>query len=78
VCYSISPQVHADDDRSILENAAAQADVALLAARALAGGKKVFVRPVTLKRRRNADATGVGGSPLRTVDARQGSLLGAA
>ena len=46
VCYSLNPQVHADDTRSIVENLAGQAET-VRSARAIAGSKAVVVSPVT-------------------------------
>lgn len=48
VCFSVSPQVHAFDDRSIIENLPAQGWV-VNQAREIAGGRKVAVSPVTFK-----------------------------
>jgi len=64
VFWSVNPQVHAFDDVSLLESVEAEGEQ-VRAAKALAGGKQVFVGPVTLERRPN-------------VDPRQASLLGAA
>ncbi len=82
LAFSLNPQVHAEDDRSIVENLAAQRDV-IQSARAIAGNRHVHVSPVTLKRRNNPDATSsaphmsthaAAELPLG-VDARQMSLL---
>ncbi len=80
--FSVNPQVHAADNRSLVENLVAQAEV-VHSARVLAGKRALHVAPVTLKRRNNPDATGVAPPEPSDelpwdVDARQMSLLGAA
>ena len=82
VSYSINPQVHASDTRSLIENLAAQADT-VRTARAFAPGKEVHVSPVTLKPRFNPNATGESSSFSAdalpsNVDPRQASELLAA
>jgi hypothetical protein len=82
VVYSLNPQVHAFDDRSLIETPPAQAQT-VRSARHFAPGKPVVVSPITLRPRTNADATGeVKASATDelppNVDARQLSLLGAA
>ena len=57
LAFCATPQVHADDDRTVLENTAALSDV-VRSARLLAAGRAVHVSPLTLARRRNPDATG--------------------
>ena len=76
LCFSANPQVHAEDDRTILENLSALADV-VRSARALRPGRAVHVSPVTLRRRNNPDATGDTPAPI-PPDPRQSSLFGAA
>lgn len=81
VCYSINPQVHAIDNMTMVENLAAQADT-VRTARSFAGGKPVWVSPVTLKMRYNPNARGPAaevpeGTLPPNVDARQMSLFGA-
>jgi hypothetical protein len=80
VCYSLNPQVHAFDLRSLVENLEAQPAM-VASAQALAGGKPVHVGPVTLRPRANPDATapdvGLAGQLPRGVDPRQLSLFGA-
>ncbi len=81
VCYSINPQVHAFDNRSIVENLQAQG-ATVACARELAGGLPVVVTPVTLRPRFNPNATGPAAGPATgelpaEVDPRQMSLLGA-
>ena len=82
VSYSINPQVHASDARSLIENLAAQADT-IRTARAFAPGKEVHVSPVTLKPRYNPNATGESSSFSAdalpsNIDPRQASELLAA
>lgn len=57
VSFSINPQVHASDTRSIIENVEALPWV-VKTARSFARGKEVFVSPFTLKKRNNPDASG--------------------
>ncbi|MBI3679919.1 MAG: hypothetical protein HY235_05925 [Acidobacteria bacterium] len=82
VTYSINPQVHAFDNRSLVENLEAQAD-SVHSARQFAGGKGIVVSPVTFKPRFNPNATaGEAALPPDAVppqvDPRQLSLFGAA
>ncbi|MFO7671026.1 MAG: hypothetical protein R6W31_15320, partial [Bacteroidales bacterium] len=82
VSFTISPQVHAFDDTTLVENLEAQAEV-ILSAKLLFPGKPVFVSPVTLKQRFNVVATarepesGAGSLPS-SVDVRQMSVFAAA
>jgi hypothetical protein len=80
VCFSIHPQVHAFDNRSLVETCAALADV-VESARAFCGNLPLAVTPITLKGRVNPYAT----TPLAPtppgelppqVDVRQMSLFG--
>lgn len=82
VCFSITPQVHAFDNLSLMENIETQATV-VENARRLFGDLPIHISPVTFKKRHNPDATGAGSQPLPDelppdVDARQMSLFGAA
>ncbi|HUX88966.1 MAG TPA: hypothetical protein VMW65_18325, partial [Chloroflexota bacterium] len=82
VCYSLNPQVHAFDDRSLIETLPAQGWT-IESARRFAGGKPIAISPITLKPRFNPDASGpepaVGPTGLPpSVDTRQMSLFGAA
>ena len=82
IFYTITPQIHAFDDVSLVETLEAQAET-VLTATAFADGKPVVVSPVTLRRRSNVHATADETGPAeRTlpdpVDPRQLSLLGAA
>lgn len=77
--FSINPQVHACDDRSLVENLPPQAEVVEMA-RSLVGARPIAVTPVTLVGRNGPypggppEPDGLPGS----VDVRQASLLGAA
>jgi hypothetical protein len=82
VNFTISPQVHAFDDLSLVENLEAQADV-VKSAKNLFPGKEVFVSPITLKQRFNVVATSEEEGSLWKelpfqVDARQLSPFAAA
>lgn len=82
LCFSLNPQVHAFDNASLVENAAAQADV-VQSARQFAAGKGIVVTPVTFKPRFNPNATAAETKlPPHVlppqVDPRQLSLFGAA
>ena len=50
IVYPITPQVHAFDEISIVENAQAQADT-VRTARTFAGGRAIVISPVTLRPR---------------------------
>jgi len=81
VCYSISPQVHASDEVSLVETLQAQA-WSVESARRVSGGRPISVTPVTLKPRFNPNATGREPEPRpgelhSQVDVRQMSLFGA-
>jgi hypothetical protein len=56
VSYSINPQVHAFDTRSLLETLEVQADT-IKTAKSFVGEKEVYISPVTLRKRGNPDAT---------------------
>ena len=75
VAYSINPQAHAIDNRTLVENLEAQA-ATVESARQMVGERTLIVSPVTLKPRFS-----LGGVPLNTlppqVDVRQLSLFGA-
>ncbi len=55
VAFDLHHQVHARDDRSMMENVAA-IDDALASARALAGGRPIALTPLTIDSRSRADA----------------------
>lgn len=68
--FSLNPQVHAEDTRTVIENLAAQRD-ALLTAQDFAVGKALYVAPITLRWRYNPN-------PAASIDPRQHSELLAA
>lgn len=75
VNFSINPQVHSFDDRTLIQNTATQKTIANNAHR-FAKGKKVSIGPITLRPRYNPNATqpdkDVSNTPLpSSVDARQ-------
>lgn len=57
VAFALNPQVHAFDDRSLVETLSCQG-VVLTNARRIAGDRPVFAGPVTLRQRLNPAATG--------------------
>jgi hypothetical protein len=82
VCYSLTPQVHAFDDASLMETLEAQ-PWTVESARHFCGDRPLHVTPVTLRPRFNSHATGPGleveeGALPSQVDPRQMSLFGAA
>ncbi len=82
VVYTIIPQAHAFDERSLAETLEAQAET-VKSARAFAGGRPIIVSPITLKRRYNPHATVAEAERAPdelpdSVDPRQMSLFGAA
>jgi len=79
--YSVNPQVHANDNLTLIENLRAQSDT-VYSCRKLADKLPVHISPITLKPRFNPDATGPDvtpppGSLPPQVDQRQMSLFGA-
>jgi hypothetical protein len=75
VNFSINPQVHSFDDRTLIQNTATQKTIAENAHR-IAKGEKVSIGPITLRPRYNPNATqpdkDVSNTPLpSSVDARQ-------
>jgi hypothetical protein len=81
VAYSINPQVHAFDNRSLVETLAAQG-ATVRSARVFCGQKPLAISPVTLRPRFNPNATGPEPAPgpgelPSQVDGRQMALLGA-
>ncbi|MFC4597231.1 hypothetical protein [Cohnella hongkongensis] len=76
--YTMNPQVHAFDDRSLMETLAAQRETARDAA--IKTGKPLSIGPITFKPRLNPNATsGDAGIPVaERIDARQGTLFGTA
>jgi hypothetical protein len=80
VAYSINPQVHAFDERSLVETLATQATT-VATTRSFTGSTAVIVSPITLRQRFNPSA--IGDSTLdqadvpSSVDPRQMSLFAA-
>ncbi|MEJ1238132.1 hypothetical protein WBG78_08385 [Chryseolinea sp. T2] len=78
--FSVNPQTHASDLRTMTENLVAHRDV-VESCRILSGGRQVRVGPITLKMRWNPDATSAKaidpGQLPDNVDARQLSLFAA-
>ena len=75
VNFSINPQVHSFDDRTLIQNTTTQKTIALNASK-IAAGKLINVGPITLHPRYNPNATqpdkDVSNTPLpSSVDARQ-------
>ena len=82
VSYTIIPQAHAFDERSLAETLEAQAET-VRSASAFAGERPIIISPVTLKRRYNphaivAETEKAPGELPDAVDPRQMSLFGAA
>ncbi|MFM7212878.1 MAG: hypothetical protein ACKOYQ_12950, partial [Actinomycetota bacterium] len=80
--FALNPQVHAADDRSILQNTASQEVIARNAPR-VANAARIAVGPVSLRPPYNPNATDPTADPSNTalpssVDARQRTWLGAA
>lgn len=81
ISYTIIPQSHAFDERSMAETLEAQAETAK-SARAFSAGRPIIVSPITLKRRYNPHATVAEAEKAPhelpdAVDPRQMSLFGA-
>jgi len=68
--FSLNPQVHAVDSRTLIENLVAQRDV-VHTVQSFAGGKPIYVSPITLRTRNQPN-------PADTIDPRQHSSLVAA
>lgn len=75
ISYSIHPQAHATDTRSIIENLEAQADT-IQTAGTFANGKAIHISPVTLKKRSHPGASRVLNSATN-ADYRQHTWLAA-
>jgi hypothetical protein len=81
LCYSVNPQVHASDNRTLVENLEGL-EATVESARLIGLDHPLAIGPVTLRPRFNPDATGpeldsaAGALPAR-VDPRQMSLFGA-
>lgn len=81
-CYSLNPQVHAFDNRSLVETLPGQGWT-VESARQFVGARPIAISPITLKPRFNPNATGASSEAApdelpRSVDPRQMSLFGAA
>jgi hypothetical protein len=81
ICYSIHPQEHASDDTTLIENLKAQ-EYTVKSANKFAGGKGIWISPVTIQRRFNPSLTNFelpykGDGVPPQVDARLMSLFGA-
>jgi D-apionolactonase len=81
IAYPITPQVHAFDERSLVETLEAQGET-VRSAHAFCAGLPIVVSPVTLRPRFNPHAVGPEAAPLpgelpTQVDPRQASLFGA-
>jgi hypothetical protein len=76
IAWSVNPQVHEEDDLTLVENLEGQSWT-VESAKLFAAGKALAVTPVTLRPRGNPNATGAD-APAAEVDPRQWSLFGAA
>lgn len=77
VSFSMNPQVHSFDERTMLENVETIPDI-IRTIRSFTD-KPVFVFPVTFKKRKNHDGTEEARhDPVNDFDARQNTALGAA
>ena len=82
ISYTIIPQEHAFDERSLAETLEAQGET-VRSGQAFAGGRPIVISPITLKRRSNphaivAEAERASNELPDSVDPRQLSLFGAA
>lgn len=82
ICYSINPQVHAFDNRSLMETLPVQATT-VESSRVFAAGRPLAVTPITFQPRFNPNATSSAEEEASNelpsqVDVRQMSLFGAA
>jgi hypothetical protein len=81
ICYSIHPQEHASDNTTMVENLQAQS-YSVDSARQVSGGKGIWISPVNMQRRFNAnienyEVPSTGNSLPPQVDSRMMSLFGA-
>jgi hypothetical protein len=76
ISYSITPQVHAFDNATLIENLNGQSDT-VRSATEFAGNKRIQIRPVTLKMQSNPAATSTEANKADQMDVRQMSLFGA-
>jgi hypothetical protein len=58
VSFSLTPQAHANDSRTLFENLAYQSDT-IKTLKSFMGKKKIHVSPVTLKMRKHSDTTSI-------------------
>ena len=81
ICFSIHPQEHASDNLTLAENLEGQ-KYSIMSAQRFAGRKGIFISPVNIQRRFNANKTNIEiqhsgpEKPLR-IDSRLMSLFGA-
>jgi hypothetical protein len=76
ISYSINPQVHAFDNRTLIENLNGQS-ATVRSARAIAGGKPIQISAVTFKMQKNPAAISGEVKISNRIDPRQMSLFGA-
>jgi hypothetical protein len=81
ICYSIHPQEHASDNLTLVENLEGQ-KYSILSAQRFAAKKGIFISPVNIQRRFNANKTYIeiphsGPETLSRIDSRLMSLFGA-
>jgi hypothetical protein len=76
ISYSVTPQVHAFDNTTLVENLNGQSDT-VRSAKEFAGNKKIQIHPVTLKMQSNPTATSTEANKADQLDERQMSLFGA-
>jgi len=81
VCYSIHPQEHASDTLTLIENLEAQG-YSVRSAQVFSGNKGIFISPVTIQRRFNANNAFIeipnsGPETPPQIDSRSMSLFGA-
>ncbi len=81
ICYSIHPQEHASDDLTLAENLEAQ-KYSIRSAQRFAGKKGIFISPVNIQRRFNANKSYIelphsGLETPQQIDSRLMSLFGA-
>jgi hypothetical protein len=74
--YSITPQVHAFDNLSLVENLVGQS-ATVDSAKSFAEERSIHAGPVTLKMQMNPAATTSSNNEAQQIDARQMSLFGA-
>jgi len=70
VNFSLNPQVHAIDNRTLLENLARQADT-IKTIKDVIGTKHIHISPITLKMRKHSDPISKTGPLIHVADERQ-------